>query len=98
MKKPHTMPDGKTRNAGQGPWIALEDCRPFREWLTDQGIAWRVHPGMLSDGYQVRHAGHWMGLLWNKGFRRYTADRRLALIGQSFAASTTANDRATLPP
>jgi hypothetical protein len=85
-KKKWTMPDGKTRSAAEGPWIASDDIRPFLAWLTTQGIEWREHPGLMSNGYQVRHDGHWMGLLWNKNWRRYTADRRLTLIVQSFAA------------
>lgn len=85
-KKKWTMPDGKTRAASEGPWIASDDVRPFLSWLTIQGYQWREHPGMMSSGYQIHHDGHWMGLLWNKHMRRYTADRRLALIVQSFAA------------
>lgn len=77
----------QARSAAAGPWIALEDCGPFREWLTKQGILWREHPGLQSKGYQVQHGGHWMALLWNKNFKRYTADRRLSLLVQSFAAS-----------
>lgn len=30
-----------------------------------------------------------MALLWNKGTKRYTADRRLTLIIQSFASERT---------
>jgi hypothetical protein len=85
-KKPYTMPDGKTRDACAGPWVALEDARKFLQFCSANGHETREHPGLNSDGYQVRHQGHWMGLLWNKHMRRYTADRRLSLIVQSFAA------------
>jgi hypothetical protein len=54
----------------------------------------REHPGLNSRGYQVQHAGHWMPLLWNSAFKRYTADRRLSLLVQSFAASKPANYKA----
>lgn len=81
------MPDGKTRAASQGPWIASGDCQQFLGWLTAQGIGWREHTGLWSNGYQVRHDGHWMALLWNKSFRRYTADRRLEAIVRGFRAS-----------
>lgn len=87
IAKPHTMPDGKTRDACAGPWIALDDMRQFRVFCAANGHEVREHPGLCSDGYQVRHRGHWMGLLWNKHTRRYTADRRLSLIVQSFAVS-----------
>lgn len=86
-KKPHTMPDGKTRNACAGPWVAPEDMQRFLVFCGTNGHGVREHTGLCSDGYQVRHQGHWMGLLWNKHTRRYTADRRLSLIVQSFAAS-----------
>jgi hypothetical protein len=88
--KRYTMEDGKTRAAGRGPWVSADDCRNFLGWLTAQGISWREHTGLGSRGYQVRHDGHWMGLLWNKGFRRYTADRRLENIVRRFVESKAA--------
>ena len=82
-----TMPDGKTRSAAAGPWVAGEDIGAFLQFCRQQGRETREHPGLMSRGYQVRHDGHWMPLLWNKSFKRYTADRRLSLLVQSFAAS-----------
>lgn len=81
-----TMPDGKTRNACTGPFVSPEDMADFKEFCTRNGITFRDHTGIYSSGYQVRHQGHWMALLWNKGTKRFTADRRLTLIVQSFAA------------
>lgn len=86
-KKPHTMPDGKTRNACAGPWISLEDMTKFLEFCASNGHETRLHRGADSTGYQVQHQGHWMALLWNRNTKRYTADRRLSLIVQSFAAA-----------
>lgn len=77
-----TMPDNKTRAASEGPWIAIEDAAAFIAFCEAQGHATRKH----HDGYQVRHTGHWMGLTRNESFGRYTADRRLSLVVQSFAA------------
>lgn len=94
-KKKFTMPDGKTRDAGAGPWIAREDVKAFLEFCRNNGHVTREHPGLMSTGYQIRHQDHWMGLLWNKGFKRYTADRRLALIVQSFAATKKAEAEKT---
>lgn len=88
-----TMPDGKTRNAGQGPWIAREDMPAFLAFAATNGHETREHPGLYSNGYQVQHQGHWMGLLWNKNWRRYTADRRLSLLVQTFAASKAGLNR-----
>lgn len=84
------MPDGKTRAASKGPWIAAFDRAAFLAFCEAQGHETREHPGLCSNGYQVRHQGHWMGLLWNKHFKRYTADRRLSLLVQSFAATKAA--------
>jgi hypothetical protein len=87
MAKPHTMQNGKTRSAGVGPWIAREDAKAFLTFCEKQGHRTREHPGLCSRGYQVQHTGHWMALIWNTAFKRYTADRRLSLLVQSFAAS-----------
>lgn len=92
------MPDGKTRNAGAGPWIAREDAKAFLAFCEQNGHATREHPGLMSSGYQIQHAGHWMGLLWNKSFRRFTADRRLTLLVQSFASSKAPNYEASRNP
>jgi hypothetical protein len=86
-KKPHTMPDGKTRNACAGPWISLEDMPKFLDFCAANGHETRLHRGIDSTGHQVKHQGHWMALPWNRNTKRYTADRRLSLIVQSFAAA-----------
>ena len=79
-----TMPDGKTRNAGEGPWITSADLQPFLAFCLEHGHKTRQHAS-----HQIQHQGHWMSLSWNKAFVRYTADRRLSLLVQSFAASKT---------
>lgn len=76
----------KTRDASTGPWVNMDDVRAFLSFCAQEGHKWRVHTGLYSDGYQVLHQGHWMALLWNKSWKRYTADRRLSLLVQSFAA------------
>lgn len=83
MKKPYTMKDGKTRDASCGPWVSLSDVAGFVSFCRQNGHAVRE----AEKGYQVQHQGHWMGLVWNSGFKRYTADRRLSSIAQSFAAA-----------
>ena len=82
-----TMPDGKTRNAGEGPWITRTDLQPFLAFCREHGHKTREHTDLWREGHQIRHQGHWMSLLWNKAFVRYTADRRLSLLVQSFSAS-----------
>ena len=86
-KKKWTMEDGKTRAASEGPWIAREDVQQFLTFCAANGHGTRPHPDAFIDAHQVQHKGHWMGLIWNKSFRRYTADRRLSLLVQSFAAT-----------
>lgn len=83
-----TMPDGKTRAAGEGPWIASDDIGAFLDFCEANGHTTREHPDPWKlRAHQVKHQGHWMSLLWNKNFKRYTADRRLSLLVQSFAAA-----------
>lgn len=84
------MPDGKTRAASEGPWIASADVSAFLQFCDHHGHSWKDHPDPWRVGYLIKHKGQWMGLLWNKSFQRYTADRRLALIVQSFAVEKAA--------
>jgi len=84
-----TMRDGVTRNAGQGPRIGRVDMASFLAFCECNGHKTRKHPDPLTEGWQVQHKGHWMSLLWNKSWERYTADRRLSLIVQSFAAENS---------
>lgn len=86
MRK-YTMPDGKTRAASQGPWIAAGDIDAFAAFIESTGRQVRQHPDPFKKAKQVHHDGHWMDVVWNKSFSRYTADRRLSLLVQSFAAS-----------
>jgi hypothetical protein len=83
-----TMPDGVTRNAGQGPHIYPADLVAFLSFCEHNGHETRQHPDPFTNGWQVAHKGHWMSVLWNKSWKRYTADRRLSLIVQSFAAAS----------
>lgn len=84
--KKWTCSDGKTRNAGQGPWVDREDVQQFLAFCNENGHVTRTHPDPFIEAHQVRHKGHWMGLIWNKAWKRFTADRRLSLLVQSFAA------------
>ena len=81
-----TLWDGKTRDASSGPWIAADDVAQFLDFCRRNGHETRDHVDPFRRGYQIRHAGHWMDILWNRSFKRYTSDRRLSLIVQSFAA------------
>lgn len=83
-KKPSVI-DGKTRNASEGPWIAVERFEAFIEFCERNGHPTREHPDPWITAKQIFHNGHWMAVIWNKRFMRYTADRRLSLVVQSFA-------------
>lgn len=87
MSRKWTLPDGKTRDASAGPWVSSDDRKAFLAFCEANGHQTREHPDPFRHAWQIRHQGHWMGLLWNKNTRRYTADRRLTLIVQSFAAT-----------
>lgn len=84
-KRKWTCSDGKTRNAGEGPWVALGNLNAFMAFCEANGHKTRVTHGIVTR-HEVFLNGHWMSLLWNKAWQRYTADRRLTLIVQSFAA------------
>lgn len=88
-KRKWTMTNGKTRDAGTGPWVAGAQVQQFLEFCVQNGHKTRDHSDIFVHGYQIYHNGHWMALIWNKSFMRYTADRRLSLIVQSFAAEKT---------
>ena len=86
-KKPYTMPDGKTRSAGSGPWISREAVKEFLSFCESKGLKTREHPDLWTTGnYQVQFSGHWMSLLWNKSFKRFTVDRRLEQLVREFKA------------
>ncbi|MEI2416167.1 hypothetical protein V8Z80_08275 [Orrella sp. JC864] len=67
-------------------WIASEDEAEFREFCESNGHATRDHTDPFRRGFQVQHKGHWMGVVWNGAFKRYSADSRLSLIVQSWAS------------
>lgn len=68
-------------------WIRREDVAAFLRFCEQQGHETRDHTDPFKDGFQVRHGGHWMAVVWSKPWNRYTADRCLSLLVQSFAAS-----------
>jgi hypothetical protein len=76
--------------AAHAKWIKREDVDRFREFCESNGHATRSHTDPFRDGFQVWHKGHWMAVVWNRLWQRYTADRRLGLLVQSFAAQVAA--------
>ncbi len=76
--------------AADSKWIKREDVAAFRQFCEAQGHATRRHTDPFKDAFQVRHKGHWMAVVWSKPWNRYTADKRLGLLVQSFAAAKTA--------
>lgn len=80
------------RDASTGPWVSVEDKDKFLEFCKETGHETKEHSNPFTRGYMVRHKGHWMAILYNKNWKRYTADKRLSLIVQSFAAGKTRKD------
>ncbi|WP_028354791.1 hypothetical protein [Bordetella petrii] len=74
-------------------WVSRESADEFRRFCEQHGHETREHSDPFKNGFQVRHKGHWMAVVWNKAWNRYTADRRLGLLVQSFAAERKSNDR-----
>ena len=95
MKKPYTMPDGKTRSAATGPVIEKSKINEFLDFCKSKCLPVRTKTSLSVSGYDVRYDGHWMGLCWNSSFKRYTADRRLEnLLNQFHSSMTDADPRA----
>lgn len=76
--------------AADSKWIKREDATAFRQFCEANGHATRDHADPFKDGFQVRHKGHWLAVVWSKAWARYTADKRLGLLVQSFAAGKAA--------
>lgn len=76
--------------AADSKWIKREDAAAFRQFCEENGHATRDHTDPFKDGFQVHHQGHWMAVVWSMPWNRFTADKRLSLLVQSFAASKSA--------
>lgn len=76
--------------AADSKWIKREDAVEFRRFCEAKGHATRNHTDQFKDGFQVQHKGHWMAVVWSNPWARYTADKRLGLLVQPFAAEKTA--------
>lgn len=81
------------RNPAEGVWVARDAVQDFLQFCRDNGHATREHPDPFRDAHQIRHKNHWMSIIWNKFTERYTADRRLSLIVQSFAGEQSESTR-----
>lgn len=78
------------RDPLEGPWVSVSDIERFEAWCKAHGYQTRQPKGITNPtqtGFEIRHQGNWMGIRWNRGTERYTADRRLSLVVQSFAAT-----------
>jgi hypothetical protein len=68
----------------------------FEQFLNAHSIVTRPHPTLNTAGFQAHHSGHWMAVVWNKNWKRYTVDSRLATFVTQFK-STVPNKRNTDP-
>ena len=74
-----------TRDASKGPWLDSKDVQAFLVFCSKKGYATRGHKNPWIKAYDIKFNGHWMALMYNKAHNRYTADKRLGLVVQSFA-------------
>jgi hypothetical protein len=72
----------KQRNPATGPAIEENEIKLFLQWCDVNKVQHRPHTGQY--GYQIQAYGHWMVLSWNKSYKRFTADRRLAPMISAF--------------
>jgi hypothetical protein len=84
VKKLYTKSNDKTRNARIGPWIADGQFDVFLTFCADNKHSVRAHPNPILRAFQIRFAGHWMSFIWNKKYKRFTADHRLDHIVAHF--------------
>lgn len=76
------------RSAAVGAFIESAEIQAFLSFCLARGLPSREHTGWpVQSGYQVRHAGHWMALTWNKHWKRYTADKRLGELVDQFVVA-----------
>lgn len=76
---------------GQCYYVLRDDRDAFLKFCEDNGHQTKPHVNPFEDAYMVRHQGHWMAIKWNNGLCRYSADRRLGLIVQSFLVTKVNN-------
>jgi hypothetical protein len=84
------------RDASKGPFISSEDLERFKVFAEKAGHKMEDHPDPFRRGFVVQYDGHWMGLLWNKNWKRYTADSRLDPLVKAFKASLETRVQGTL--
>lgn len=58
-------------------FISDHELGNFATFLCGSGFDIRQDPNPFTNGIQVRRNGHWMGIIWNKAWKRYTVDSRL---------------------
>lgn len=84
-----------SRDATAGPWIALGELELFRRFCEANGHKTRDHSGFNARGAQIRHGGHWMAVIWNKGTKRSPP---IAASRSSFKASQQRKPQPRHPP
>ena len=70
-------------------YIESGQLTSFTWYLNSRGVETRNHSSPYVTGIQALKDGHWMAVVWNKNWRRYTVDRRLAEYVQDFGAGET---------
>lgn len=61
----------------------------FTWYLNSRGVKTRDHSSLHAQGIQAFKDGHWMAIVWNKNWRRYTVDQRLGQFVQDFRSGVT---------
>lgn len=75
----------KQRNPNRGPFLSIAEKVLFEKWCVVQQYNTRLrYNGCNCNGIDVRYNGHWMGVIYNKGFNRYTVDKRMAPLIEEF--------------
>jgi hypothetical protein len=64
-------------------FIPLGKLEAFSEFARNNGYEVRPHTSVFA-GIQVKVGPHWMAVVWNKNWKRYTADIRMKHLVDNF--------------
>jgi hypothetical protein len=65
-------------------FIPAGKLEAFEAFASTNGHATRPHSSLYVNGMQVKVGQHWMAVVWNKNWKRYTADIRLKQLVDAF--------------
>ena len=65
-------------------FIPAGELDAFCDFAHNSGYDVRPHSSLYATGIQVKVGPHWMAVVWNKNWKRYTADIRMKDLVDKF--------------